>query len=108
MSTYTWRPAHISLASHVSSLDTPRQTHTWTHISLTSSGQIPRAHMCMCTHTHTHMHERALAASSTYLGQLRGAALDLPLADVEPDAGHPVGEQGEHGHEQGEHHGAVL
>lgn len=25
-----------------------------------------------------------------------------------PDAGHPVGQQGEHGHQQREHHGAVL
>lgn len=36
------------------------------------------------------------------------AALDLLAPNDVPDAGHPVGEQGEHGHEQGQHHGAVL
>ena len=35
-------------------------------------------------------------------------ALHLLASDDVPDAGHPVGQQGEHGHEQREHHGAVL
>lgn len=46
--------------------------------------------------------------TSTNLGQLRSTALNLLLANVEPDTGHPVCEQGEHSHEQGEHHGTVL
>lgn len=37
-----------------------------------------------------------------------GAVLDLIAADEVPHAGHPVGEQGEGGHEQREHDGAVL
>lgn len=54
------------------------------------------------------MHATLLSARCTDLRQLRFAALNLLLADVEPDAGHPVGEQREHSHEQGEHNGAVL
>lgn len=33
---------------------------------------------------------------------------DLLAADEVPDAGHPVSQQGEHGHEQSENHSAVL
>lgn len=36
------------------------------------------------------------------------AAFYLLAANDVPDAGHPVGEQSEHRHEQGQHHGAVL
>lgn len=35
-------------------------------------------------------------------------ALDLAAPDEVPDARHPVRQQGERGHEQREHHGAVL
>ena len=35
-------------------------------------------------------------------------ALDLGPPDEVPDAGHPVSDEGEGGHEQGEHHSAVL
>lgn len=35
-------------------------------------------------------------------------ALQLLAADDVPDAGHPVRQQREHGHEQRQHHGAVL
>lgn len=54
------------------------------------------------------MHATLLSARCTDLRQLRFAALNLLLADVEPDAGHPMGEQREHSHEQGEHNSAVL
>lgn len=54
------------------------------------------------------MHATLLSACSTDLRQLRLAAFDLLLANVEPNAGHPVSEQGEHSHEQGEHNRAVL
>ena len=37
-----------------------------------------------------------------------GAVFDLSASDEVPDAGHPVGQQGEHGHEQGEDHSTVL
>lgn len=37
-----------------------------------------------------------------------GVSLHLHLADDVPDAGHPVGQQGERGHEQREDHCAVL
>lgn len=37
-----------------------------------------------------------------------GVGLHLHLTNDVPDAGHPVGQQGEHGHEQGEDHRAVL
>lgn len=37
-----------------------------------------------------------------------GVCLHLHLANDVPDAGHPVGQQGEHGHEQRQHHRAVL
>lgn len=37
-----------------------------------------------------------------------GVCLHLHLADNVPDAGHPVGQQGKHGHEQRQDHGAVL
>lgn len=37
-----------------------------------------------------------------------GAVFDLSASNEVPDAGHPVGQQGEHGHEQGENHSAVL
>ena len=70
------------------------------------------------THLHPHWHSHssdttpspphAEGASSTNLRQLGFAALDLPLANVKPDAGDPVREQGKHGHEQCQHHGAVL
>ena len=36
------------------------------------------------------------------------AALDLPASYDVPDAGHPVSQQSEHRHEQGQDHGAVL
>lgn len=49
-----------------------------------------------------------LSVRRTDLGQLGFAALNLLLADVEPDAGHPMGEQREDSHEQGEHNRAVL
>lgn len=34
--------------------------------------------------------------------------LDLSASNHVPDAGHPVRHEGEHGHQQGQHHGAVL
>lgn len=37
-----------------------------------------------------------------------GVGLHLHLADDVPDAGHPVGQEGEHRHEQGQDHRAVL
>lgn len=49
-----------------------------------------------------------LSVRRTDLRQLRFAALNLLLADVEPDTGHPMGEQREDSHEQGEHNRAVL
>lgn len=37
-----------------------------------------------------------------------GIGLNLHLADNVPDAGHPVSQQGEHGHQQRQDHSAVL
>ena len=50
---------------------------------------------------------RALRAPPTDRPVGRVAA-QLHVADVEPDAGEPVCEHGEHGHEQREHDDAVL
>ncbi len=44
----------------------------------------------------------------TYIPGGGAIAFNLTASNEIPDAGHPVGEQGEGGHEQGEHDGAVL
>lgn len=46
--------------------------------------------------------------TQTYVPGGRAVAFDLTAADEVPDAGHPVSQQGERGHEQGEDHSAVL
>lgn len=48
------------------------------------------------------------ATSLTNFPGNRVAAFYLLAPNDVPDAGHPVGEQSEHGHEQGQYHGAVL
>lgn len=44
----------------------------------------------------------------TYIPGGGAIAFNLTASNEIPDAGHPVGQQGERGHEQGEDHSAVL
>lgn len=46
--------------------------------------------------------------TQTYIPGSRAVTFDLAASDEVPDARHPMGQQGERGHEQGEDHGAVL
>lgn len=49
-----------------------------------------------------------LQQTQTYIPGDGAVAFDLTASDEVPDAGHPMAQQGECGHEQGEDHGAVL
>ena len=44
----------------------------------------------------------------TYIPGGGAVTFDLAASDEVPHAGHPVGQEGKGGHEQGEDHGAVL
>lgn len=44
----------------------------------------------------------------TYIPGGGAVAFDLAASDEVPHAGHPVGQKGERGHEQGQDDGAVL
>lgn len=57
----------------------------------------------VAAHTHTHC-----TKTQTYIPGGRAVTFDLAASDEVPDARHPMGQQGERGHEQGEDHGAVL
>ncbi|TNN70252.1 hypothetical protein EYF80_019466 [Liparis tanakae] len=52
--------------------------------------------------------EELLQQTQTYIPGGGAITFDLAASDEVPDAGHPMAEQGERGHEQGEDHGAVL
>ena len=66
-----------------------------THIIVTSKDKIANN-----TQTHTD--------TQTYIPGDGAVAFNLTASDEVPDAGHPVSEQGERGHEQRQDHGAVL
>ena len=55
-------------------------------------------HACECTQT----------CAPTDVPRAGAVVLDLGASDEVPETGHPVGQQGEGGHEEGEDHGAVL
>lgn len=48
------------------------------------------------------------ASTQTYIPRGGAVTLNLAAANEVPNTCHPVGQQGEGGHEQGEDHGAVL
>lgn len=71
------------------------------------AASLPRHAPPRCTTGHQGRGE-ARPAVHTYARQLGGAVLDLVLSNEVPDAGDPVSQESKDGHEEGEHHRAVL